>query len=504
MSKKSVIIIGAGLSGLSTGCYAQMNGYESKIFEYHSSPGGVAAVWKRGDYLIDGGIHFLIGHKPGTPLYDVYSEICDIDSIDIADMTTYLRFVDETGTKSIEFTQDIKKLEQDLIQIAPEDEDEIRSFIKEINSLTGSPLLTDMGMSTAPPELRGRFDSLKEMWQMRGFMKYFMGKYSKSAGEYAEHFQNPFLKTVISYLFSPDGPMWFVIMILATVASGQLGLFKGGCHTFVRSIEAQYKSLGGQIQYRAKVEKIIVEDGTAVGVVLADDSEHRADVVVSAADGKSTIFDLLGGQFIDDKIKKRYDTWKTYDPMIGVSLGVSRTFDNEASLNAFMQKEPIILSDREVPLVYLRIFNHGDVFAPEGKSVIQVILETEWDYWKNLRENREQYETEKNKLAQNLIRRLEDGYPGITGQVERIDVSTPYTTWRYTLNDRGSPMGWLMTKSTIMEQIPRTLPGLENFFMAGHWVLPGGGVPSSIYTGRNVIQILCKKDDKKFRTKSED
>ncbi len=504
MSKKSVIIIGAGLAGLSTGCYAQMNGYESKIFEYHSVPGGVAAVWKRGDYLIDGGIHFLIGHKPGTPLYDVYSEICDIDSIDIADMTTYLRFVDETGTKSIEFTQDIEKLEQDLIQIAPEDEDEIRSFIKEINSLKGSSLLTDMGMSTAPPELRGRFDSLKEMWQMRGFMKYFMGKYSKSAVEYAEHFQNPFLKTIISYLFSPDGPMWFVIMILATVASGQLGLFKGGCHTFVRSIEERYKSLGGQIQYRAKVEKIIVEDGKAVGVVLADDSEHRADVVVSAADGKSTIFDLLGGQFIDDKIKKRYDTWKTYDPMIGVSLGVSRTFDDEASLNAFMQKEPIQLSDRDVPLVYLRIFNHGDVFAPEGKSVIQVILETEWDYWKNLRENREQYADEKQKLAQDLIRRLETIYPGIAGQVETIDVFTPYTTWRYTLNDKGSPMGWLMTKSTIMEQIPRTLPGLENFFMAGHWVLPGGGVPSSIYTGRNVIQILCKRDGKEFRTKSED
>lgn len=502
MNKKSVIIIGAGLAGLSTGCYAQMNGYESKIFEYHSAPGGVAAVWKRGDYLIDGGIHFLIGHKPGTPLYDVYSEISDIDSIDIEDMTTYLRFVDETGTKSIEVTQDIQKLERDLIHIAPEDEEEIRSFIKEINSLKDSPLLTDMGMSTAPPELRGRFDSLKEMWQMRGFMKYFMGKYSKSAGEYAEHFQNPFLKTIISYLFSPDGPLWFVIMIIATVASGQLGLFKGGCHTFVRSIEERYKSLGGQIQFRAKVEKIIVEDGKAVGVMLEDGTEHRADVVVSAADGKSTIFDLLGGQFIDDNIKKRYDTWKTYDPMIAVSLGVSRTFDDEASLNAFIQKEPIILSDREVPLVFLRIFNHGDVFAPEGKSVIQVILETEWDYWNSLRANREQYEDEKQKLAQDLIRRLETIYPGIAGQVETIDVSTPYTTWRYTLNDRGSPMGWLMTKSTIMEQIPRTLPGLENFFMAGHWVLPGGGVPSSIYTGRNVIQIMCKRDGKRFRTES--
>ncbi len=501
MNKKSVIIIGAGLAGLSAGCYAQINGYESKIFEYHSVPGGVAAVWKRGDYLIDGGIHFLICHKPGTPNYDVYSEISAIDSIEIEDMTTYLRFVDETGTKSIEFTQDLEKLEHDLIQISPEDEAEIRSFIKEINSLKDSPLLTDLGTSTAPPELRGRFDSLKEMWQMRGFMKYFMGKYSKSAEEYAENFQNPFLKTVIKNLFSPDGPIWFAIMILATVAGGHLGLFKGGCHTFVRSIEERYKSLGGQIHYRAKVEKIIVEDGKAVGIVLANGTEHRADVVVSAADGRSTIFDLLGGQYVDKKIKKRYDTWKSYDPMIAVSLGVARTFDDEAPLNAFILKEPIQLSDREVSCLILRVFNYGDTFAPEGKSVIQTVLETDWDYWKNLRENREQYENEKNKLAQDIIRRLEKIYPGITGQVEKIDVSTPYTTWRYTLNDRGSPMGWLMTKSTIMEQIPRTLPGLENFFMAGHWVVPGGGgVPSSIYTGRNVIQIMCKRDGKQFRT----
>jgi protoporphyrinogen oxidase len=70
-----MIIIGAGLAGLSTGCYAQKNGYVSKIFEHHTKPGGVAAVWRRGEYLIDGGIHFLICHRPGTPIYDVYKEI---------------------------------------------------------------------------------------------------------------------------------------------------------------------------------------------------------------------------------------------------------------------------------------------------------------------------------------------------------------------------------------------------------------------------------------------
>jgi len=43
MTEKSLIIIGAGLAGLSTGCYAQMNGYQSHIFEHHTVPGEVAA-----------------------------------------------------------------------------------------------------------------------------------------------------------------------------------------------------------------------------------------------------------------------------------------------------------------------------------------------------------------------------------------------------------------------------------------------------------------------------
>ncbi|MDH4213311.1 MAG: NAD(P)/FAD-dependent oxidoreductase, partial [Candidatus Thorarchaeota archaeon] len=114
----------------------------------------------------------------------------------------------------------------------------------------------------------------------------------------------------------------------------------------------------------------------------------------------------------------------------------------------------------------------------------------------------EAYEAEKRQIAEMLIRQLEILYPGITSEIEMVDVATPYTTWRYTLNDMGSPMGWLMTKDTLMTQLPRTLPNLDNFYMAGQWVLPGGGVPGCIYSGRNVIQILCKRDRKQFRTEN--
>ncbi|MFC2032127.1 oleate hydratase [Chloroflexota bacterium] len=58
---KSIIIIGAGIAGLSAGCYSQMNGYRTRIFEMHTLPGGLCTSWKRKGYTIDAGIRFTSG-----------------------------------------------------------------------------------------------------------------------------------------------------------------------------------------------------------------------------------------------------------------------------------------------------------------------------------------------------------------------------------------------------------------------------------------------------------
>ncbi len=50
---KSIIIIGAGIAGLSAGCYGQMNGYNTRIFEMGTGPGGVCTSWQRKGYTID-------------------------------------------------------------------------------------------------------------------------------------------------------------------------------------------------------------------------------------------------------------------------------------------------------------------------------------------------------------------------------------------------------------------------------------------------------------------
>ena len=114
MPEKSIIIIGAGLAGLATGCYGRMNGYQTRIFEHHHDPGGVAKAWKHGDYLIDGGIHYLMGHRPGQSCYELYRELGIIQKCHFPDMMEYVHFIDEVSGNRVSFTNDLEKLSRDL------------------------------------------------------------------------------------------------------------------------------------------------------------------------------------------------------------------------------------------------------------------------------------------------------------------------------------------------------------------------------------------------------
>ena len=95
---------------------------------------------------------------------------------------------------------------------------------------------------------------------------------------------------------------------------------------------------------------------------------------------------------------------------------------------------------------------------------------------------------------------LDRRYDDIIPNTEMIDVSTPSTVIKYTNNWKGSLEGWLLTPKMGFRRMKKVLPGLENFYMAGQWVEPGGGVPTGLLSGRNVTQIICKEDKKRFTT----
>jgi len=114
-------------------------------------------------------------------------------------------------------------------------------------------------------------------------------------------------------------------------------------------------------------------------------------------------------------------------------------------------------------------------------------------------ESPQNYLQEKERIVKATIAALEKKFKGIASKVEIYDVATPATYFRYTNNWRGSFEGWAPTPKALMKRISKTLPGLDNFYMVGQWVQPGGGVPPSAQSGRDVTQIICKKDNRKFR-----
>jgi phytoene dehydrogenase-like protein len=75
MNDRSIVIIGAGIGGLSTGCYAQMNGYRATILEMHTGPGGLCTSWQRDGYTFDGCIHNLAGTVPQSAFHGMWREL---------------------------------------------------------------------------------------------------------------------------------------------------------------------------------------------------------------------------------------------------------------------------------------------------------------------------------------------------------------------------------------------------------------------------------------------
>src|SRR5512136_646400 len=114
MGTKQVIIIGSGFSGLSAGIYAQSNGYRTTILEQHNRAGGLAAWWRRGEYNIDGGVHFLMGHKPGNPIYDLYEELGITEENKFQDLHIYMRFFDQASGMTLDLGGDPEDMEMNL------------------------------------------------------------------------------------------------------------------------------------------------------------------------------------------------------------------------------------------------------------------------------------------------------------------------------------------------------------------------------------------------------
>ncbi len=495
MPEKSLVIVGAGMAGLSAGCYAQVNGYKATILEMNDVPGGLCAAWKRKGYTFDISMHMLTGSKSGAfhrmwqelgvmenRRFHYHSEMCTIES----------------GNKKLSYSTDPARLEERMVALSPADAGLSREFVR----LVGGPGIMGAASLDAP-ELTSPFAVVGMYFRLLPLLGTF-GRYGKqTVQEFAARFSDPFLREAVRLFI--DGPGWpmprFPMVGLAGfLKSGvsEAGVPLGGSQQVAFTIAERFRKLGGELRLKTRGTGLEVESARVVGVKLSDGTVLKADDVIWAADGHTLIFDLLGGRHIDERIRRMYEQWTPVLPVVQVCLGVARDMTKEPARVCSRLDEPITVAGKEQR--WLSVIHHSfdPTMAPPGKSAVEVWYACDYGWWEKLVADRPKYEAEKQRIAEETIAALDKRWPGFRQQVEVIDVATPVTYNRYTGNWRGSPDGWYITPDNMRINPIRSLPGLRGLWMAGQWTAPFTGTVQAALTGRQVIQLLCRQDRRRF------
>ena len=289
------------------------------------------------------------------------------------------------------------------------------------------------------------------------------------------------------------------IFMLGWFNQKNAGYIKGGSYPLAQRMVEKFTELGGRLSLRKKVERVIVENNTAKGVVLSDGTVVKADFVISAADGYSTIYNMLGGNYVSKEIDFAYKNWELFIPLVQVSFGIGKEVKADSPIILNFSGD---LSIGRTKLDYgysLMNYSYDETMAPKGKTTIVMRYESPWKLWENLKE--EEYREEKEAIKRDAIASLEKIYPGISAYIEVIDVATPRTDVRYTGVRNGAYEGFMPGRENMMKTIKMQLPKLQHFYMAGQWLFPGGGLPPSAQTGKWAVQLICKKSRKKFISK---
>jgi len=418
----------------------------------------------------------------------------------VIDLDEFMRIECKDGPALV-FYRDVDRLERHLLELGPEDGALIREFTNGIRKLTRFDMPLDKAAALYTP-----WDKLAMFLRMAPLGPAFLKWRKVTVEDFAKRLESPALKRAFASMTGEMGsfPMLGLMMPLSWQHQKTAGYPLGGSLPFARNIERRFLGLGGEVKYGARVERVLVEDDRAVGVRLADGSEHEADIVISAADGHSTIFDLLGGKYANDAIRGPYEGGMTpFPPLLYVGIGVADPLPDvpQVSSGISFPLEPKVEIDGKVrDRLSMNVYNYDPTLAPAGKTVIVVMISSDYDRWKAHSLDPVRYRAEKSLAGERVLDAIAQRLPGTRSKVEMIDVATPMTWERYTGNWRASYEGWLLTGASLGKGLPTTLPGLRNFRMVGQWVAPGGGLPPAVSTARDAVQILCKEDGKQFLT----
>jgi phytoene dehydrogenase-like protein len=493
--KKKIVIIGGGVAGLSAGIYAKLNDFDAEIIEMHSITGGQCTAWDRKGYRFDYCLHWLVGTRKG-PFNDIWKETNVLnDSVEIIDHKVHTKVFAEDGREFIIYT-DLNMWEGYLCKFAPEDSVKIKKMCSDMKKSAFLQPFSD------PEGLRKIGASVNSMLGMMPVMILFMKYGRKSCDEYFRKlgFKNESLNYFLNSIYgSRDFSALAFIMMFAWFNQKNAGYLIGGSLPMAKRMTSRFLDLGGILRIRSRVKKIIVENDIAKGVILTDGTEIMADYVISAADGHSTIFEMLEGRYVNKKISKAYENWELFTPIVQVSFGINKKIDSEVPVEMWITGDQMIGRTKTKNGYSFMNYGFDHTMSPEGKSVIVMRFDSPWELWKDIDDK--EYQMEKEQIEKDSKAILEKRYPGISDCIEICDVATPVTDVNYTGVWKGAYEGFMPTSKNLLDNLHSAIPGLKKFYMAGQWLFPGGGLPPAGQSGKWAIQYICKEERTGFKTK---
>jgi len=488
---KNVIVIGAGIAGLSAAIYAQRSGFNVTICEQHTMAGGMCTGWKRKGYLFEGSVHWLPGTNPDTDLYQLWKETGALhDGVKII-LRNVFHAVEWEG-QIINLYRDLGETVAQLQALSPEDGKLLRRLVSDVKSFSGMqmPIYDIKGVKAQYPRslsfgtLLKMLPVLPKLW-----------RWSRTTCKaYAEQYKHPAIRRLFRFL--PDKrSMTSLIAILATLNKGDGGYPKGGSLDMIERMTKTFDALGGRLLLNTRVKKVNIENGSVTGVTL-ENGILAADAVIVTQETMAAV-----DQLFDTPLNERWlrqlckNTKPAVCTFVCVGLGVELK-----QIPSWELTEPIVFAGITIPKIGFDNYAEYEGYAPEGCTTLTAVLTGDtYDFWKQAKEDN-RYEDEKRNLANQISRVICERYPQAEGHIDVIDIATPLTYERYTGAYHGSWMS-IIGVGDKMKIYPGFLKSVKGLYFAGHRLMNPGGLPVAIHSGRKAAQLVCRQFNVMFKSR---
>ena len=479
-----VIVVGAGIGGLVTASQLAAKGAKVLVLERYLIPGGSGGSFKRAGYTFDVGASMIFGfgEKGHTNLLtralaDV-GEYCETIA-DPAQLEYHL-----PNNLSVAVDRNYENFISTLIARFPKEENGIRAFYNAcwqvFNCLDAMPLLS----LEDPAYLAKVF--FKAPLACLGLARWL----PINVGDVArKHINDPELLKFIdmecfcwSVMPADRTPMINAGMVFSDRHAGGINYPKGGVGVIAEKLVSGLERHGGQIRYKTRVKKVLLEDGRAVGVQLANGEQIRSQKVVSNATRWDTFGDLIDSAHspkAENNWRKRY---KPSPSFLSLHLGIDAAVVPPGFHCHHLLLEDWQQLEAEQGVVFVSMPTLLDPhLAPAGKHILHCFTPSSMEHWQGLSPSL--YKAKKAADANQLIKRLEALLPGLTNGISHREVGTPRSHRRFLGRHQGSygPIPAMRLPGLLPMPFNRT--GINGLYCVGDSCFPGQGLNAVAFSG---------------------